>query len=275
MPASLSEFLHRFYRAVRRVIPRGITQTQAIAFNMFLSFSPMILVILGTLAGSAAFREAIKDIIARMRIVLPPGTMDLLNAFLSRHNAHPWQWVLLGLGGTLLAGTQMMKLLMEGIRIVYHDPERQSIASRHIRALLLLSATLIPAIFSVNLVIFGRQLRIWMLHFSGMPVFIRWLWSGVYVVTPLLIVMFMLSVIYRVSRPGRHRWQFIVPGAAVATVLWWVVSIALGFYLRHVSYSIIYGGLAVTIGLMLWMQLTSTILLIGAAYNAELHDASN
>jgi membrane protein len=66
-----------------------------------------------------------------------------------------------------------------------------------------------------------------------------------------------------------------VPGAAVATVLWWVVSIALGFYLRHVPYSLVYGGLAVTIGLMLWMQFTATILLIGAAYNAEIQDPSN
>ncbi len=85
-----------------------------------------------------------------------------------------------------------------------------------------------------------------------------------------------LSLIYRIGRPGRNQWEFIVPGAAVATVLWWVVSISLGFYLRRVPYSLIYGGLAVTIGLMLWMQLTATILLIGAAYNAELlEDSSN
>jgi uncharacterized BrkB/YihY/UPF0761 family membrane protein len=40
--------------------------------------------------------------------------------------------------------------------------------------------------------------------------------------------------------------------------------------LRHVPYSLVYGGLAVTIGLLIWMQITATILLIGAAYNAEL-----
>jgi membrane protein len=73
-----------------------------------------------------------------------------------------------------------------------------------------------------------------------------------------------------VGRPGRQPWSHVVPGAAVATVLWWVVSIALGFYLRHVPYSLVYGGLAVTIGLMLWMQFTATILFIGAAFNAEL-----
>ena len=71
---------------------------------------------------------------------------------------------------------------------------------------------------------------------------------------------------------GIHGLKAHLPGAEVATVLWWTVSIALGFYLRTVPYSLIYGGLAVTIGLILWMQLTATILLIGAAYNAELLD---
>jgi membrane protein len=77
---------------------------------------------------------------------------------------------------------------------------------------------------------------------------------------------------------GRSRTQdclVVVPGAAVATVLWWVVSISLGFYLRHVPYSLVYGGLAVTIGLMLWMQLTASILLIGSAYNAEMQQSDD
>jgi membrane protein len=67
----------------------------------------------------------------------------------------------------------------------------------------------------------------------------------------------------------------VVPGAAIATLLWWTVSAALGFYLRQVPYSVVYGGLAVAIGLMLWMQITVTILLIGAAYNAELQQSSS
>jgi membrane protein len=270
-----SAFLRRFYRAALRVVPDCVTQTQAVAFNMFLAFSPMILVVLGAMAGSAAFRQALQGILERLRVVLPPGTLGILSGFLARNSTHPWQWVLLGLGGTLLAGTQMMKLLVEGFRIVYREHERQDAIVRHLRALLLLSATIVPSIFIVNLVVFGRQVRNWMLNMSSMPVLIRLLWSGLYIVGSLLIALFVLSVIYRVGCPGRHEWDYIVPGAGVATVLWWVVSIALGFYLRHVPYSLVYGGLAVTIGLMLWMQLTATILLIGAAFNAELEDSAN
>ncbi len=230
----------------------------------------MVLVVLGAVAGSAAFRQALEGIIARLRIVLPPGTFAILNNFLGKHPRQSWEWVLLGLGGTLLAGTQMMKLLMEGFRMVYRENKRPGTVSLHVRALLLLTATILPSILIVNLVVFGRQVRNRMLGISSMPVLIRLTWSGLYIVVSLLIALMVLTVIYRVGEPRHHGFKTHLPGAEVATVLWWVVSIALGFYLRTVPYNIIYGGLAVTIGLMLWMQLTATILLIGAAYNAEL-----
>jgi len=274
-PDPIAAFFERFYRAVLRVVPDCITLTQAVAFNMFLGFSPMILVVLGAVAGFSAFRQALQEMIARLRIVLPPGTLGILTGFLARHSTHPLQWVLLGLGGTLLAGTQMMKLLLEGFRLVYYEDDRPDAMTRHLRALLLLTATIVPSILVVNLVVFGRQVRNWTLHTSSMPVLIRLAWGGLYVIASLLFAWVVLTVIYRVGRPTQQDWETHLPGAAVATVLWWVVSIALGFYLRHVPYSLVYGGLAVTIGLMLWMQLTAMIVLIGAAYNAELLNPSD
>jgi membrane protein len=240
---------------------------------MFLALSPMILVIFGVVASSAAFRLALEESMARLRIVLPPGTIGIVSSFFIRHSTHPWRWVLLGLGGTLLAGTQMMKLLMEGFRQVYGQDDRPNVITRHVRALLLLSVTIVPSILIVNFVVFGRQVRNWMFHTSSMPVLIRLVWSGLYIIVTLLVAWIVLTMIYRVGRPGHREWSMYLPGAGVATLLWWAVSIALGFYLRHVPYSLVYGGLAVTIGLMIWMQLTATIVLIGAAYNAELQSS--
>ena len=268
------KFLPRFYGAVRRVFPSCVTLSQAVAFNMFLAFSPAILVVLGAAAGSVAFRQTLEGIIERLRIVFPPGMLSILNNFVGRHPRQPWEWVLLGLGGTLLAGTQMMKLLIEGFRSVYGDKNKLDVISLHVRALLLLTATILPSILIVNLVVFGRQVRNRMLHISSMPALIRWTWSALYVVISLLIALAVLTVIYRVGRPGHHGLRMHLPGAGVATVMWWVVSIAFGFYLRTVPYNLIYGGLAVTISLMLWMQLTATIVLIGAAYNAEVLNPS-
>jgi membrane protein len=76
-------------------------------------------------------------------------------------------------------------------------------------------------------------------------------------------------MIYRVSRPQETSVRNIVPGAVLATLLWWLVDIVFGLYVRRVPYSIVYGGLAAVIGLLIWMQLSVIIIFLGAAWNAE------
>jgi YihY family inner membrane protein len=89
-----------------------------------------------------------------------------------------------------------------------------------------------------------------------------------------VIIIFLLSMtvlvfIYRIGRPGHPGIMRLFPGAAVATVLWWVVDISFGFYVRKMPYDAVYGGLAAAIGLLLWMYLTAMVVLLGAAFNVE------
>jgi membrane protein len=60
-----------------------------------------------------------------------------------------------------------------------------------------------------------------------------------------------------------------MPGAVLATLIWWLVDILFGVYVRRVPYSIVYGGLAAVIGLLIWMQLSAIVIFLGAAWNAE------
>jgi membrane protein len=59
----------------------------------------------------------------------------------------------------------------------------------------------------------------------------------------------------------------------LATLLWWVVDVVFGVYVRRVPYGVVYGGLAAVIGLIIWMQLSAVIVFLGAAWNAELADS--
>ena len=65
----------------------------------------------------------------------------------------------------------------------------------------------------------------------------------------------------------------VLPGAAVATLLWWLVDVLFGIYVRRVPYSVVYGGLAAVIGLIIWMQLSAVIIFLGAVWNAELAES--
>src|SRR5215475_15031035 len=84
-----------------------------------------------------------------------------------------------------------------------------------------------------------------------------------------------LIAIYRVARPQETSLRNVVPGAVVATLLWWLADVLFGFYVRRVPYSVVYGGLAAVIGLLIWMQISAIIIFLGAAWNAEAYAVRN
>jgi membrane protein len=84
----------------------------------------------------------------------------------------------------------------------------------------------------------------------------------------MILALFVLAMIYRVSRKATT-WSSVLPGAAAATILWWSVNSLFGIYLRKVQYQFVRGEVATAIGLMVWMEFSAMIVFLGAAWNAE------
>ncbi len=76
------------------------------------------------------------------------------------------------------------------------------------------------------------------------------------------------SFLYRYGPSQRKPDTPIFPGAMIAALLWAVLSVGLRFYVRYfANYSITYGALSAGILLLLWLNLSSLTLLIGAQLN--------
>lgn len=264
----MRSFFLTFYRAIRLAFRRCSTLSQAVAFNMFLAFFPMLLLILALLRVATGPVTGQEDIIAWLRMALPPGTHQVVVDFLSRSDGHPWHWAMLGLTGFLLAGSQAIHLLMDGFRQLTGDTARPTFWTRHVRAVLLLLLTIVPWLAAVVLTVFGMQTRTWLIERYGFAPLIHTVWSGLFLAAVLLMAMLVVAVLYRASCPRLRSWNQVLPGAALATVLWWAVNSALGFYVARVPYTLAYGGLAAAIGLIIWMQLTAIVVFIGAAFNS-------
>src|SRR5260370_273415 len=84
---------------------------------------------------------------------------------------------------------------------------------------------------------------------------------------------FLPPVIQRVARAQEDSMLNVLAGGMVATLLWWLVDVLFGGYVRRVPYGVVYGGLAAVIGLIIWMQLSAVIIFLGAAWNAELAES--
>ncbi len=270
----MDRILNSLYRGFTRIFPGCVTLSQAIAFNMFLAFFPMLLLVLGILSSKESFHGALRELPERLRMILPPGSEDVVVQYFTRKGQHPWKWFLLGLGGTLLAGSQVMAGLIEGFRVIEADEFRQSYWRIQSRALLLLVITIVPSLLVIILTVFGKQARAWLIHQFGLAVLIHALAFIFQVGLVFGLSMIVLVLLYRIGRPGHKGFKDVMPGAAIATVLWWVVDIVFGLYVRKMPYNVVYGGLAAAIGLLLWMYMTAIVVLWGAGYNAEWRESA-
>jgi len=66
----------------------------------------------------------------------------------------------------------------------------------------------------------------------------------------------------------------ILPGTALATLLWLVSSYVLSMYVgKLASYDATYGSIGAVVGVMLWFYVSAYAALLGAELNAQLEDA--
>jgi membrane protein len=66
-------------------------------------------------------------------------------------------------------------------------------------------------------------------------------------------------------------WRASLPGATVATVLWFVSTLLFGWYVtRFANYGQVYGSLGAAIALMFWLYIIALSVLVGSEFNAQM-----
>jgi len=253
---------------VARVVPQCGMVSQAVAFNMFLVFFPSLLLVLGLMSKFLGGKNG-QDLAARLTTILPPGSWQLVSDYVLRRGVNPWTCVLLGWLGSLLVGLQVMKLIMEGICLIYSERQKHSFLGRQLRGLLLFSVSIVAWVAAVALSVFGRPLRQWMIREFGTSQLVRGFVTVILPLLAIILAMLVLALIYRLALRHSTTWRSVVPGAAAGTILWWVVNLLFGAYVRKMHYGPVYGGLAAVFGLMVWMEFSAMIVFLGAAWNAE------
>ncbi|MFQ5817682.1 MAG: YihY/virulence factor BrkB family protein [Terriglobia bacterium] len=267
--------LARIVSAIINSIRRGcLLQAQGVAFAMFLAFFPALVFLVGIFVGSAQLTPALEDMLEGLKAVLPPGSRQPVLASLAQLSARPLQLLVLGFVATVFLGSGFMLALNRAFTDIYDTTETRSFWRRQGLAMGLVLLTVVPWVFVTLLVMFGKQVRTWLLLTLGREFgpAIRTAWTLGYFTVAILTALFVLALLYYVLVPNQHHhWRDVLPGAALALALWWIVTSAFGFYVRKLAvYSLLYGGFAATIGLLVWMYLSAIVVLMGAQFNADL-----
>jgi membrane protein len=97
-----------------------------------------------------------------------------------------------------------------------------------------------------------------------------WVWLRFPVALSLLAVV--LSLVYRFGPNAKQRFRSVVLGGALAVVLWAISSVGFSFYLANfANYGVTYGSLGAAVGLLLYLYLSASVVLLGAEVNAAIY----
>ena len=79
-------------------------------------------------------------------------------------------------------------------------------------------------------------------------------------------------MLYRYGPDRRAaRWQWVTVGSVSAAVTWIVASFLFSWYLSNfANYNATYGSLGAAVGVMVWLWISTTVMLLGAELNAEI-----
>jgi membrane protein len=174
-----------------------------------------------------------------------------------------------GLGVALWSANAGMKAIFDALNIVYDEDEKRSFLKLNLISLAFTLAAILAFILILSAVVIVPLV----LTFLGVAaqqqaallLLLRW---------PVLLVLVMLALalLYRYGPSREHaKWRWLTVGSAFAAVSWIAVSLLFSWYLSNFAdYNATYGSLGAVIGLMMWMWISTAVVLIGAELNSEI-----
>jgi membrane protein len=267
----------RFFRLLRLAFWRAFVHdafatAKASAYSMIFTFFPVLLIIGSTLANWRKGAPYLREISYALGSILPTGGSTALT-FLKGAAQHPVGVVTTTSVITLWTASGVMISWMDGFRRCYELPKTWGLVKERLIAFQLVIFALIPMTFSTLLVAVGSKFEARLLPYvdPDFSIYVFLLWGMMRWLIATLTSIAVIALIYHHAVPRTQPWHSVMPGAMLATVLWFSTTVGFRAYLQHFgNFANIYGSLGAAMALLVWMYLISLVILVGAEFNALL-----
>ena len=243
-----------------------------VVFYAMLAVVPAITALV-SLYGLFAKASTINQHLSFIGSVMPGTAYELISDQITRiagnNDGKLTVAFVIALGLALWSANAGMKAVFDALNIVYDEDEKRGFIKLNAISLtftlgaVIALLTAIGAVVALPLVLaylgLAEDRQTWLLALLRWPAL-------------LILVMFGLALLYRFG-PSRKdaKWRWLTPGSMFAAFAWLAISVLFSLYLsRFTDYNATYGSLGAVIGLMMWIWLSVSVILIGAELNAEI-----
>lgn len=265
-----SRVLRGAYLMVQRYLRHNVgIQSAALAFYLLFMLFPF-LIFISALLG--LLRLDVAGILLALGEILPRGVADLIEVYLTYVSRNPSPHLMVfGLVFSIYFPMRATNSLMRSVRTAYHlGPPRGPV--RHVLNTLLYTVLLIVTIAAaLALMTVGDRILSYAVAHFRLPGFVAEAWARLRFPAVAVLCYFALFFLYAMAQDGRQPWRDIWPGTLAALAAWMGVSWLYAFYVDNIAnYSLLYGSIGTVIALLMWLYMSSVVLIMGAELNGTI-----
>lgn len=221
--------------------------------------------------GIFADRATVVDHVGMLAGIMPGGGVEIIREQLTRIASEGEGALgialLISLGIALWSASAGVRALFEAMNVAYGEQEKRNFFHQTVLSLVFTLCGAVAGIVVIGVVV----LLPGMLAVFRLGEGFEWVIRVVSYLLMFGLVLVGLAALYRWG-PSREqaKWRWIAPGTLLAVALTVAVSLLFSWYVASFgNYNATYGSLGALIGLLTWIWLSVTIVIIGGELNSE------
>ena len=246
------------------------------AYSALLSFFPVLtsVAVILVQTGAKYVQSGITRFLSR---VVPPGTENVVLDQFRMQGRKPVALLVVAFLLSLWAASSVVKSLIDGFNSAYRVPRNRSMGGHIGIGLLLVVFAGLPLLGASSLILFGNLVEVGVLKLMRVDPLLHPLEGWLRLISQVgrYVIAFgatcsLMAMLYYYGPYRKQQWKAVWPGAFLATILWLLATLGVGWYVRNISnYNLLYGSVGTSIAMLSWMYILALIALFGCEFNAE------
>ncbi|MDB5824068.1 MAG: YihY/virulence factor BrkB family protein [Herminiimonas sp.] len=251
------------------------THASAVSYQLIFSFFPFVIFFIALL-GVFDLSNVFDWLRQQSEAFFLQQTTQQLNQIFDQLQQRRTGMLSFGVVGALWAASSGMRSMMRALNVVYGVMEGRSLWKLYALSLVYtLGLGVMVALVTILVVVSPQAIQALSQQFGMEPTFaVVWAW---WLRWPFVVILLTATValVYGLGPDVQQRFRFVTPGAFLAVVAWIGASLAFNFYIRNIwDVDALYGSVGTVIVLLLYVFISSVIVLFGAEINAVIEEQS-
>lgn len=255
---------------IRRYYVHDVARDSA-ALTYYLLFAIFpLLIFVSTLLG--VLELDIASITAVLAPILPSDVVDIIRTYLEYVAANQSRQLLwFSLIFSIWFPMRSTGCLMHSLRKAFGRSAPENILLGQLRTLLFTIWMIFVIGLTLALVVVGRRALYFLSGFLPLSETFISVWGYLRFIILGLVMAISLGILYQLALGQRRPLREVLPGVGSSLAAWLLLSMAFSYYVENVArYAQLYGSIATSVVVLLWLYMSGQVLILGAELSASL-----